>query len=225
MLNIKSKQMSESYLLCALLAVVGGYLDAYTYISRGKVFANAQTGNIIFGGLNLAEGNWMKTVSYLIPICAFVLGVYISDMIKSKYKLNTGFHWRQIVVLIEIIVLFLVAYIPMGKMDIIANTAVSFVCSLQYGSFRKFTTTMCTGNLRSATDLLFTYRNTKNLQAKKNSLQTYGIILFFVIGVVFGTQLTQSFMEKAVIFSCIILTFVFGIMFIKEDIEKADAKK
>lgn len=221
MISIKSKQMSESYLLCALLAVVGGYLDAYTYISRGKVFANAQTGNIIFGGLNLAEGNWMKTLTYLIPILAFVLGVYISDMIKSKYKLNTSFHWRQIIVLIEIVVLFLVAYIPMGKLDIIANTAVSFVCSLQYGSFRKFTTTMCTGNLRSATDLLFMYRNTKNLQAKKNSLQTYGIISFFIIGVVTGTLLTHRFMEKAVILGCIILFVVFAIMFIKDD--KADA--
>jgi uncharacterized membrane protein YoaK (UPF0700 family) len=225
MLKIEKKQMSESYLLGALLAIVGGYLDAYTYISRGKVFANAQTGNIILGGLNLAERNWIKTLYYLIPILAFVLGVYMSDMIKSKYKQNTSFHWRQRVVLIEIAVLFFVAYIPMGKLDIIANTAVSFVCSLQYGSFRKFTTTMCTGNLRSATDLLFTYRNTKNLQAKKNSLQTYGIILFFVIGVVFGTLLTQSFMEKAVIFSCIILTVVFGIMFIKEDIEKTGAKE
>jgi len=217
MLKIENKQMSESYLLGALLAVVGGYLDAYTYISRGKVFANAQTGNIILGGLNLAERNWTKSLYYMIPILAFVLGVYISDMIKNKYKENTSFHWRQIVVLIEIAVLFSVAFIPQGAMDVIANTAVSFVCSLQYGSFRKFTTTMCTGNLRSATDLLFMYRQTKNKQSGKNSLQIYGIILFFVVGVVFGTHLTQSFMEKAVLFSCIILIFVFTIMFVKED--------
>ena len=42
----KKRQMSETFRLGILLAIVGGFLDAYTYISRGEVFANAQTGNI-----------------------------------------------------------------------------------------------------------------------------------------------------------------------------------
>ena len=40
------KQMSESFLTAAFLSVSGGLQDMYTYISRGHVFANAQTGNI-----------------------------------------------------------------------------------------------------------------------------------------------------------------------------------
>ena len=43
-------QMSESLLLGVLLAVAGGFFDAYTYLCRGKVFANAQTGNIVLSG-------------------------------------------------------------------------------------------------------------------------------------------------------------------------------
>ena len=35
------KQMSESFLTAAFLSVSGGLQDAYTYIFRGKVFANA----------------------------------------------------------------------------------------------------------------------------------------------------------------------------------------
>ena len=31
----------------ALLTLSGGLQDAYTYLRRGKVFANAQTGNIV----------------------------------------------------------------------------------------------------------------------------------------------------------------------------------
>jgi uncharacterized membrane protein YoaK (UPF0700 family) len=30
-----------------LLSAVGGYLDAYTYVGHGGVFANAQTGNVV----------------------------------------------------------------------------------------------------------------------------------------------------------------------------------
>ena len=44
--------MSESLLLGAILATVGGFLDAHTYICRGKVFANAETGNIV---LNIVQ--------------------------------------------------------------------------------------------------------------------------------------------------------------------------
>ena len=54
----KQKQMSESLLLGAILATVGGFLDAHTYICRGKVFANAETGNIVLMGAKLAEGDF-----------------------------------------------------------------------------------------------------------------------------------------------------------------------
>ena len=45
--------MSESFLVMGLLSVVGGYLDAYTYLCRGGVFANAQTGNIAALGFHI----------------------------------------------------------------------------------------------------------------------------------------------------------------------------
>jgi hypothetical protein len=34
-----------------LLACAGGFLDAYTFVGRGGVFANAQTGNIVLLGV------------------------------------------------------------------------------------------------------------------------------------------------------------------------------
>ena len=40
-------QMSESFLIAGILSISGGLQDAYTYMYRGKVFANAQTGNIV----------------------------------------------------------------------------------------------------------------------------------------------------------------------------------
>lgn len=48
-------QMSDSFLTAAFLSVSGGLQDAYTYIFRGKVFANAQTGNIVLLSQSIAE--------------------------------------------------------------------------------------------------------------------------------------------------------------------------
>ena len=51
-------QISESIGLGTILALSGGFMDAYSYIERGKVFANAQTGNMLLFGVNLSEGNY-----------------------------------------------------------------------------------------------------------------------------------------------------------------------
>lgn len=61
----QTKQMSESIRLGMLLAISGGFMDAYSYIERGHVFANAQTGNILLFGVNLSEGNFKMAISLL----------------------------------------------------------------------------------------------------------------------------------------------------------------
>ena len=52
-----TKQMSESLELGILLALSGGFMDAYSYVCRDQVFANAQTGNMLLFGIHLSEHN------------------------------------------------------------------------------------------------------------------------------------------------------------------------
>ena len=134
---MQKKQMSETYRLGMMLAIVGGFLDAYTFVSRGGVFANAQTGNIVFLGIYIARGNLQMVGFYLLPILAFSIGIFLSEIIQKKYKYNQFLHWRQIVVLIEFITLFVVGFIPAGNLNTLSNILISFVCSLQVKGFRK----------------------------------------------------------------------------------------
>ena len=142
-------------------------------------------------------------------------------MIKKRHKYNENIHWRQIVIIIEIIALLIVGFIPSGRFDMLSNILISFVCSLQVESFRKvngnaYATTMCTGNLRSATEHLYNYKQTKDKRILKNSLQYYGIILFFIVGALIGSILTHIYFVKAVLFALIGLIAVFVLMFIEE---------
>ena len=86
MMIYSKRQMSDTFLIAVLLAVVGGSLDAYSYVARGHVFANAQTGNIVLFGLHLADGEWMQAGTYIIPVLAFVLGIFIDEWIKARYS-------------------------------------------------------------------------------------------------------------------------------------------
>ena len=147
------RQMSESFRLGAVLALTGGFLDAYTYLIRGGVFANAQTGNIVLLGVRLMEGDWGGAGHYLVPILAFAAGVLAAELIRGRFRGAQALHWRQITVAAELLLLAAVAFLP-AALDNAANVLVAFVCAVQVESFRKvngnaFATTMCTGNLRS----------------------------------------------------------------------------
>ena len=65
------KQMSEAFLTAAFLSISGGLQDAYTYLARGNVFANAQTGNIVLLSQHIANGDLASTIHYLIPLSFF----------------------------------------------------------------------------------------------------------------------------------------------------------
>ena len=116
---MKITQISESIRLGALLAISGGMMDAYSYIMRGHVFANAQTGNMLLFGVNLSEGNFEKALTYFCPILAFTIGIMLADVFRMKSI--EMLHWRQISVLIEAVILFGVAFIPL-PLNLLANS-------------------------------------------------------------------------------------------------------
>ena len=76
------KQMSESMLMGVLLTLAGGFQDAYSYICRDRVFANAQTGNLVLLGKNLAEGNLPAALRYFFPLAAFAGGIYLAGWVR-----------------------------------------------------------------------------------------------------------------------------------------------
>src|SRR5580658_5472988 len=71
-------------LLACLFATVGGYLDAYSYLAHGHVFANSQTGNVIFFSVYASESEWGKAARHLPPIIAFSIGVAVAKLLGSR---------------------------------------------------------------------------------------------------------------------------------------------
>ena len=195
---MKEQKLFRRYGVSLALASVGGFLEAYTYVTRDGVFANAQTGNIARMGLNLAQGNLLLTLRYLIPVIAFMAGVTLSLQLRRIRE-----DWERIILCLEIALLFLVGLLPAHKLSILATVTVSFVCALQVESFRKFgehafASTMCTGNLRIATEHLNRYFSEKNRDALNTALQYYGIDLVFASAVLVGYWVTRAFGVRAV---------------------------
>ena len=218
----KPKQMSESMILGVVLTLAGGFQDAYSYNCRGQVFANAQTGNIVLLGQNIASGNFQNALHYLFPLLAFLAGVYLSEWVRELCKSFQKLHWRQIVLAFEIVMLAIAGLLPQS-LNVVSNVLMSFACAMQVDSFRKFrgipcATTMCIGNMRSGTELLCRYHITKDPELKRKSLHYYFIILVFAIGAAIGAVASQKFGNPAIWIAALML-LGFILMFVKEEIQ------
>ena len=214
-------QMSEAFRTVMFLSASGGLQDAYTYIGRGKVFANAQTGNIVLMSQSLFDGDLSRFLHYFIPVLSFALGVAAAECIRLRWRQARRIHWRQLVVLAEIVLLFAVGFFP-AAWDIGANALVSFACAMQVQAFRKvhgypFASTMCIGNLRSGMESLVVCLHLHDKKALYKALHYFGVILLFAIGAGLGAQGVAVFGNRTIWFSCALLLVSLCFMFIQDE--------
>ena len=217
-----TKQMSDSIRLGAILAVSGGFMDAYSYIQRDEVFANAQTGNMLLFGVKLSEGNFAGALQYFFPVLAFVLGIAAAELVHMRRQ--RILHWRQISVINEAVILAAVAFIPLTQ-NILANSLISFACGIQVESFRKIrgngiATTMCIGNIRSGTQHLCQFIHSKDREHLVRAALYYGIIGCFIMGAIIGNFFIDIWHEKAILCSSVLLIISFVFMCIDGEKEK-----
>ena len=212
----KCGQMSDSFILGAFLAFSGGFQDAYTYIVRDEVFANAQTGNIVLMSTYFLKGEWLVGLRYLLPLVAFAAGVLAAALIGRISKRTRLLHWRQIVLLVEMLIMLGVGFMPQ-ELNLPANILISFSCAMQVQAFRevcgnKYASTMCIGNLRSGTSSLFDYLSTGDRRALSRSLCYFGVILIFALGAGLGGVLSGICRERTIWISCGLLIVAFLLM-------------
>lgn len=202
---MKVKQGSRTLEAAVLLTLAGGYLDSYTYVDRGGVFANAQTGNIIKLGLRIADGNLEECLTYLVPISAFIIGV-LAALFVERWMQKRDLHYiRRSALMIEIIALGIVSLIPAAEhTNMLANALVSFACAIQMEAFPVFigqpiATTVSTGNLRKGVDSLFKAIVDHDAEKLRTALVYFLIIVLFITGVTAGCILTRRFGNYSVL--------------------------
>ena len=143
----------EKLWIFAILIAAGGYLGAYTYTMRGGVFCNAQTANVVLLSMALGNGQWSRALYFLIPISAYMLGAVISELMPNRVKRLNFLRWDTLLVGLEMLVTFLLGFIPDSWPYQICQVSINFICSMQYNTFRPaehipMATTFCTNHIR-----------------------------------------------------------------------------
>ncbi|WLB86113.1 YoaK family protein [Bradyrhizobium japonicum] len=130
-----------------MLTMSGGFLDAFTWLSLGGVFASSQTGNVVFLGIDALSGRWQQAAHHLLPIVGFLLGACVAIRMQAPLRCLAA----HIVCLAT--AMLLLHRIP----DPIVILGISFGVALQSASFRRverwsYLSVTVTGNMLRAID-------------------------------------------------------------------------
>jgi uncharacterized membrane protein YoaK (UPF0700 family) len=146
----------EALQIAGLLAFIGGYLEAYTWIVH-HVFANAQSANLVFLWVYVTSGELETAVRYVPPLLAFVVGVVLASWLRwlapqRAVRISTA---------TEIVFLFAVAIVHNRLPQIAGTLGLSLVAAFQMVSFPRveglsYNSVMVTSNFRHAVEGLFT---------------------------------------------------------------------
>jgi uncharacterized membrane protein YoaK (UPF0700 family) len=148
------RSLSGMFAIASLFAIVGGFLDAYSYLARGGVFANAQTGNVVLFGVRAAAGNWTSAWETLPSILAYMCGVAVARLLRVRRQKHT-FRATLTCQALELLVLLMLLFFGRYVADLWAVALIAFSAALQNTSFSnigpwQFNSAMTTSNLRNA---------------------------------------------------------------------------
>ena len=222
----KQKQESRYYLMCErdwiyfVLIFVAGFLGAFTYVLRGGVFCNAQTGNVVLLGMQLGKGDWNGALYYLIPISAYILGAVVSELLPNPVKHRLAVRWDTLLIAVEMLVIVMLGFVPESAPVQISQVAVNFIASMQYNTFRQaegvaVATTFVTNHIRQVgVGLAMEWRHRHNAEKphRRKFLTHLGMLLFFAAGATVGTVFCLQFLGRAVWLTLLPLAVVFAVL-------------
>lgn len=186
-----------------MLTAANGFLDAYTYITRGGVFANVQTANVILFAIDLSHRHWSTTLAHLWPIFAFLLGVLLSAHIKSGRAEKLVSHPLRWTMGFQAVAFAIVGLVPTTVPSSFVTVPISFLAAMQFTLFRSigdltYIAVATTGNLMRFVESAYSVYVDKDDTARA-AFRIYGtLIATFSGGAILGAFACLYFGIRAV---------------------------
>ena len=200
---------NETLLVGALLTLVGGFLDAYTFVGHA-VFANAQTGNVVLFGVETASRHWHAALLRLIPIAAFVVGVVAAETLGRSHVRDGVRRPLRLVLLAEIVILAAVACLPDNAPALVVTVPVAFAAALQWSIFPS--TLLASGFLKGVGVSALQWIADRDLIARRHVVRFGTVMGAFVVGAMVGGVCTNNFGTSAAAVAAGILLIILAVV-------------
>lgn len=212
------------------LTFIGGFLDAYCVILRGGVFASAQTGNIVFIGVDIATNQWSQLPEKIMPIVAFGIGVIIVQLARRHFNTARLNIWRLWLLALQIIVLIIVGFLSTAVPNMIVTTMLSMSMATQLASYSTvngypYANTFTTGNYRKLVENCYLFIATKEKKYQQKA-KYFGLIVgSFFIGTIGSGFLVKVINVRAAWLAAALLAIFFALQLYFTEEVIAETKK
>lgn len=203
----KKIALTERPLFVGSLTFLGGFCNAYTFVTRDGAMSNMHTGNMSRMGISLAKGDWAAAGSYFLPILACVLGAAAGEALKAKHSKEKN--WRVTALVVLAAAFVAVGLIPASVEDSLVANLMAFVTGYLFTLFRTtqwgaFSSTVCTGNLRSVGQYLFGALNERTAAAWTRLAVFSAVVFAFVVGIIVGVHVSNALATFAIMVGALV---------------------
>jgi uncharacterized membrane protein YoaK (UPF0700 family) len=204
-----------------LLTLTNGFMDAHTFFVRGGVFANVQTGNVIFFAIDMSERKVAAAMAHVWPILAFMVGISLAAHIKSGRAEHVLAHPLRWTMAVQVIALVVIGFVPVTIAHSYVTVPIAFLSALQMGLFRNigdlaYLPVATTGNLmrfvESGYDGFVEHR-----QEARRAASVYGaLIMAFAGGALVGAFASRAWSAHAIWLAAAILAVTLVLFIVDE---------
>lgn len=202
----------EKRVVGLVMTVIGGAIDAYTYLHYG-IFASAQTGNVILAIANAYKGEWVDVGQKLLSTLFFILGIVAAKFMIHYFRKKEVRAWRLYILYYEAIIFFLVSLPTINDHRLVATLFITFTTAIQWVTFDKinglaYTNVFTTGNLKNLASSLADYLMLKKKEDWTKFIHYFLVVMSFVIGAVLSVLMYQLLHAKAILLVATLFVFL-----------------
>lgn len=195
------------------LTFIGGFIDAYTFVSRGRVLAAGQTGNIIFLSVDIAQRNLPSAFTKFMTMIFFIIGIFIVGYFRNKPQ--RSHYWRLPFLAAEFIACVIIGFLPKSVPNLYITPPLALVMAMQTVSFSKiegnsYNNVFSTGNLKKSVNSFsdYLFDNKHDLENLKTSMIYIELVLGFAGGAVVSALLQLILGVKAIWIAALLIAVV-----------------
>jgi uncharacterized membrane protein YoaK (UPF0700 family) len=214
-------ERSRTLWFALLLTVTNGFMDAHTFFVRGGVFANVQTGNVIFFAIDLSERKLAAALAHVWSILAFMVGVGLAAHIKSGRVERFVSHPLRWTMAVQVVVLAGIGFVPVSVAHSYVTVPIAFLAAVQMGLFRNvgdlaYLPVATTGNLMRLVETGYDGFVDKHT-ASRRACGVYGtLILGFTGGALMGAVASRAWGAHAIWLAASILAVTLVLFIVDE---------
>lgn len=201
----KVHRVCESLPVGMMLCVIGGCLDADSFLLHGHVFAGLQTGNLVLLGAGYSQLNKFQILKYLAAITSFICGLILTRIFQDHdRKIKRSFSLDAVIIEMTLLLAAVLSSAIVSDYTMIA--IMSFVSGVQLQAFPRinghpFTPLMMMGHMKKTVNFM-------DKGDHPRVIANVSSLVSFWIGAIVTGLLIPVLGDKSLLFAVVMLVLI-----------------